>query len=150
MRNETNCHWRKTYRIDYLRCGDHERRYNWGVMLDRLVLADFSPLSNMQKAAEPDFKLMSEAWGIISKRYVDRQALQAKKLTYGAISGMVNSLGDTGHSTFLSPEMLSYRVSFLKGQFQWHWGTNQNQGRPYRNPGADGRFSGSTGRSPLR
>ncbi|MFZ0946289.1 MAG: S41 family peptidase [Syntrophobacteraceae bacterium] len=88
-----------------------------GVMLDRLVLADFSPLSNMQKAAEPDFKLMSEAWGIISKRYVDRQALQAKKLTYGAISGMVNSLGDTGHSTFLSPEMLAIESHFLKGNF---------------------------------
>jgi len=30
-----------------------------GVMLDRLVLADFVPLQNMQKAAEADFKLTS-------------------------------------------------------------------------------------------
>ena len=88
-----------------------------GVMLDRLVLADFVPLQNVQKAAEPDFKLMSEAWGIISKKYVDRQAVQPQNLTYGAISGMVNALGDTGHSTFLSPEMLGIESHFLQGNF---------------------------------
>ena len=88
-----------------------------GVMLDRLVLADFVPLRNMQKTVEPDFKLMSQAWSIISKKYVDRQAVQAQKLTYGAISGMVNALGDTGHSTFLSPKMLSMESHFLEGNF---------------------------------
>ena len=88
-----------------------------GVMLDRLVLADFASLNSMQKPAEPNFNLISEAWGIISKKYVDRQAIQAQKLTYGAISGMVNSLGDTGHSTFLSPEMLAIESHFLKGNF---------------------------------
>src|SRR5208337_2525480 len=88
-----------------------------GVMLDRLVLADFVPLRNMQKEAEPDFKLISEAWNIISKKYVDRQAVQPQKLTYGAISGMVNALGDTGHSAFLSHEMLSIESHFLQGNF---------------------------------
>jgi carboxyl-terminal processing protease len=88
-----------------------------GVILDRLVLADFVPARNMQKAAEPDFKLISEAWNIISKKYVDLQAVQPQKLTYGAISGMVNALGDTGHSTFLSPEMLSIESHFLQGNF---------------------------------
>jgi carboxyl-terminal processing protease len=88
-----------------------------GVMLDRLVLADFVPARNIQKAPEPDFKLISEAWNIISKNYVDRQAVQPQKLTYGAISGMVNALGDTGHSSFLSPEMLSIESQFLQGNF---------------------------------
>ena len=88
-----------------------------GVMLDRLVLADFVALRNMQKTAEPDFKLISEAWSIISKKYVDHQAVQPQKLTYGAISGMVNALGDTGHSTFLSPELLSIESHFLQGNF---------------------------------
>ena len=88
-----------------------------GVMLDRLVLADFVPLRNMQKTAEPDFKLISEAWSIISKKYVDHQAVQPQKLTYGAISGMVNALGDTGHSTFLSPELLNIESHYLQGNF---------------------------------
>jgi len=88
-----------------------------GVMLDRLVLADFVPAKYLQKAAQPDFKLISEAWNIISKRYVDHQAVQSQKLTYSAISGMVNALGDTGHSTFLSPDMLSIESHFLQGNF---------------------------------
>lgn len=86
-----------------------------GVMIDRLVLAEFVPFRHAGPAAEPDFKLVSEAWNTISKRYVDREALQSKKLTYGAISGMVNALGDTGHSTFLSPEMLGIESHFLQG-----------------------------------
>lgn len=86
-----------------------------GVMIDRLVLAEFVPFTHAGPAAEPDFKLVSEAWNTISKRYVDREALQSKKLTYGAISGMVNALGDTGHSTFLSPEMLGIESHFLQG-----------------------------------
>ena len=88
-----------------------------GVMLDRLVLADFVPLRNVQKSDDLDFKLISEAWSIIAKKYVDHQAVQRKKLTYGAISGMVSALGDTGHSTFLNPEMLSIEAHYLQGNF---------------------------------
>ncbi len=88
-----------------------------GVMLDRLVLADSVPAKYLQNAAQPDFKLISEAWNIISRRYVDHQAVQPQKLTYSAISGMVNALGDTGHSSFLSPDMLSIESHFLQGNF---------------------------------
>ncbi|SPF49212.1 Carboxyl-terminal protease [Syntrophobacter sp. SbD1] len=84
-----------------------------GAMLDRLVLADLALSGNSQ--AGPDFSLISEAWDVISKRYVDRQAVQSQKLTYGAISGMVNALGDTGHSTFLNPRMLNIENHFLEG-----------------------------------
>lgn len=86
-----------------------------GVMLDRLVLADFVPSMNVQHAVGPDFRLISEAWDLISTRYVDHQAVQPQKLTYGAIAGIVNALGDTGHSAFLSPEMLSMESHFLQG-----------------------------------
>jgi len=85
-----------------------------GVALDRLVAAQFA---FPKQTVEPDFKLISEASAIISKEYVDRQAVQTQKLTYGAISGMVNALGDTGHSTFLNPEMLSIESHFLQGNF---------------------------------
>ncbi len=88
-----------------------------GVILDRMVLADSVGSKNVQRAAEPDYKLISEAWNIISKSYVDRQAVQPQKLTYGAISGMVNALGDTGHSTFLNPEMLRIESHYLQGNF---------------------------------
>ena len=85
-----------------------------GIVQDRMVLAESSA---SRKAGEPDFKLISEAWDIISRHYVDQKAVQAQKLTYGAVSGMVNSLGDTGHSSFLNPEMLNIESHFLQGNF---------------------------------
>lgn len=86
-----------------------------GVVLDRMVFARLLPSSDTP--APPDFKLMAEAWNIIAKDYVERQEVQSKKLTYGAIGGMVNSLGDTGHSTFLSPDMVPLAKHFLEGSF---------------------------------
>jgi carboxyl-terminal processing protease len=65
-----------------------------------------------------DFQLMVEAWNTIQRHYVDRAALQPKKLTYGAISGMVDSLGDTGHSTFLTPKMITQERDFQKNRFE--------------------------------
>jgi carboxyl-terminal processing protease len=62
--------------------------------------------------------LMTEAWNIIQKDYVDRSAVQPERMTYGAIGGMVDSLGDTGHSTFLSPEMVKEEQNFTQGQFE--------------------------------
>jgi carboxyl-terminal processing protease len=64
----------------------------------------------------PDFGLMREAWNEIEEHYVQRSAVKPTTLTYGAISGMVDALGDTGHSTFLSPAM----VKELKETQQGH------------------------------
>jgi carboxyl-terminal processing protease len=51
------------------------------------------------------FRLMTEAWDTIQQVYVDRSALVPTQLAYGAIRGMVDALGDTGHSRFLTPAM---------------------------------------------
>jgi carboxyl-terminal processing protease len=72
-----------------------------GVLFDRWVLMAFVP-SN----AVSDFRLMAEAWNTIERYYVDRSAVKSENLTYGAISGMVDALGDTGHSVFLTPGMV--------------------------------------------
>ncbi len=68
-------------------------------------------------ASGPDFKLMDEAWDIISKEYVEHGDVQPQKLTYGAITGMVNALGDTGHSSFLTPDMVPLAQHFIEGSF---------------------------------
>ena len=59
---------------------------------------------------------MSQAWNTIERYYVDRAAVQPKALTFGAISGMVEALGDTGHSVFLSPEMVKQLGVAERGQ----------------------------------
>ncbi len=80
-----------------------------GVALDRVAALGFGSLN-----AAADFHLIQEAWKIIQDVYVDRAAVQPQAMTYGAISGMVDALGDTGHSRFLTPEM----VKALRNQQQ--------------------------------
>jgi carboxyl-terminal processing protease len=67
---------------------------------------------------EPDFKLMAQAWNTIQSQYVNRSSLQSEELTYGAISGMVDALGDTGHSTFLTPAMVKDLKNMERGEFK--------------------------------
>jgi carboxyl-terminal processing protease len=67
---------------------------------------------------EPDFKLMAQAWNTIQSQYVNRSTIQSEELTYGAISGMVDSLGDTGHSTFLTPAMVKDLKNMERGEFK--------------------------------
>lgn len=66
----------------------------------------------------PDYALMAEAWKLMNREYVDRAALKPEELTYGAIAGMVDALGDTEHSTFLTPEMVKNLKSTERGEFK--------------------------------
>jgi carboxyl-terminal processing protease len=77
-----------------------------------------APAATVSAQAAPDFKLIEEAWNRINSTYVDRSTLQSEALTYGAISGMVNALGDTGHSVFLTPEMRKAQSQQMQGSFE--------------------------------
>ena len=89
-----------------------------GIVLDRQVVAEYMPPDNVQADATANFRLMAEAWNTIYQSYVDRPAVRAQALTYGSIGGMVDALGDTGHSRFLSPEMVQEQHNFTQGQFE--------------------------------
>jgi len=89
-----------------------------GIMLDRRVLTTYAAPANASSNGAPDLRLLTEAWNTIQKSYVDHAAAQPEQLTYGAISGMVDALGDTGHSRFLTPDMLKAENNFTQGQFE--------------------------------
>ena len=78
----------------------------------------FIPSDKIPEAAKDDFGLMAEAWNAINARYVDRPSIKPTDMTYAAISGMVDSLGDTGHSTFLSPQMLKQEQEYTSGSYK--------------------------------
>ena len=84
-----------------------------GVLLERNVLAA-TPLPN----TTADFQLIDEAWQTVLRHYVDRTAVTDQRLTYGAISGLIDGLGDTGHSRFLSPEMVQEQRNYTTGTFE--------------------------------
>ena len=77
-----------------------------------------TPSDTIPASASPDFRLMAEAWNTIERVYVDRDAVKPKQMIYGAISGMVDSLGDTGHSRFLSPDMMKQERNLTKGELE--------------------------------
>jgi len=93
-----------------------------GIFVEREVLSRVGSLIPNTGAPavdeEIDMGLINEAWETINRIYVDREAVKGRELTYGAISGMVDALGDTGHSRFLSPEMVQAENSFTEGHME--------------------------------
>ena len=98
-----------------------ERNVKWRfglVVLLGIALGWLGPMGCASAKKEPDYRLMTEAWNTIQREYVGRAALDPNQLTYGAINGMVDSLGDTGHSTFLTPQMVKELRRMETGQFK--------------------------------
>ncbi|TMC22617.1 MAG: S41 family peptidase [Chloroflexi bacterium] len=62
-------------------------------------------------------QLFQQAWTTIDQRYVDRNAVDYKKMSYAAIQAMVSSLKDTGHTRFLTPEQVQEENQQLSGKF---------------------------------
>jgi carboxyl-terminal processing protease len=90
-----------------------------GVVVDRLVQPPVKTETISVPAGSADnFQLMVDAWNLIHQNYVDQSAVNDNTLTYGAVSGMVDSLGDTGHSRFLSPDMVKSEQQFTNGSFE--------------------------------
>ena len=86
-----------------------------GVAAERMGFLGGTAAADTNPAA---FDLLREARALIDEHYVDRDAIQDRMLEYGAISGMVDALGDTGHSRFMSPEILDAERQSLSGEFE--------------------------------
>jgi carboxyl-terminal processing protease len=89
-----------------------------GILLDHQGLVAFAPSPTGATETAPNWRLLAEVWHTIQRFYVDRSAVQPHRLTYGAINGMVDALGDTGHSSFLTPEIVDLVRSVTEGQFE--------------------------------
>ncbi len=63
------------------------------------------------------FGLINQAWDILHTKYVGASQLDDTKLVYGAIDGMTQAVGDTGHTSFLTPEERAARASDLSGSY---------------------------------
>lgn len=65
----------------------------------------------------PEFAVFWQVWNIVQNRFVDREALKPTNLTYGAINGLINALGDEGHTRFLTPEEMKQQETNMSGKF---------------------------------
>lgn len=64
-----------------------------------------------------DFSLFWDVWDRLNRSYIDKKALVPKTMFYGAISGMVASLGDP-YTVFLPPEQNKEAKDDLSGKFE--------------------------------
>jgi carboxyl-terminal processing protease len=61
--------------------------------------------------------LYAEALDVVRNNYVDQEDIDSKKETYGAIRGMLKTLGDDGHTRFLTPEEREQNDQSLSGTY---------------------------------
>ncbi|MFC1790450.1 S41 family peptidase [Patescibacteria group bacterium] len=71
-----------------------------------------SPMGGQQL----DFSLFWEVWDRLESTYLGKESLSSQDMVYGAISGLVASLGDP-YSVFLTPEQNSQAGEDLAGSF---------------------------------
>lgn len=63
-----------------------------------------------------DFSLFWDTWSAIQKKHVDRKELNPQQMVYGAIAGLVKSLGDP-YSVFMEPDESKQFLDDISGSF---------------------------------
>lgn len=72
--------------------------------------------SIVRAADQPaEFDVFWQVWNLVQRNFVDREAIDPARLTYGAIKGMVEALGDEGHTTFLTPTEAEQQRTSISG-----------------------------------
>jgi carboxyl-terminal processing protease len=73
--------------------------------------------ATLDKKDRESVALYAEALDVVRNNYVDQQSIHSKKETYGAIRGMLGTLGDSGHTRFLTPEERKQNDQSLSGTY---------------------------------
>jgi carboxyl-terminal processing protease len=71
---------------------------------------------NVDVKLPADFNVLSEAWRALNDNYVDKSKLDPKKLSEGAVRGMMQSLDQ--FSSYADPETHKLEMSNLEGKFE--------------------------------
>ncbi len=115
--------------------GDHPaRRFHWisrfalvlalvtvfsaGVVAGRSPSVSTGGASQSEEAfADQDgYQTLEDTWDLVSSQYVDFANVDPDDLFWGASSGLVDGLGDTGHSRFLNPTQAIDFIESTQGQ----------------------------------
>lgn len=71
---------------------------------------------DMGKVKNVDFSLFWKVWNDLSAKYVDKSQLDTQKMVYGAIGGMVDSIGDP-YTVFFEPTKAKEFAQEISGAF---------------------------------
>ncbi|OGN00467.1 MAG: hypothetical protein A3B91_04470 [Candidatus Yanofskybacteria bacterium RIFCSPHIGHO2_02_FULL_41_29] len=96
--------------------------FGGGVLVVQHKLADSLPVvrelinRDLGKPEELDFALFWQVWEALNGKYVDPKKLDMQEMLYGAIEGMVNSIGDP-YTVFFEPIISTKFQEEISGSF---------------------------------
>lgn len=88
--------------------------FGGGVAFDRFALK--GAIQTEPADAQASFGVFWEAWHLVEANFVDQSVVTPENLTHGAITGMLEALGDTGHTRFLSASDRQTEADNLAGK----------------------------------
>ena len=86
-----------------------------GMLVERLIVQESEAAT--VTAGGPDVSQFSEAIELVEDHYVDQAAINPDKLLEGGIDGMLATLGDTGHTRYLTAEETQAETEGLSGGY---------------------------------
>ncbi len=90
-----------------------------GIVFERYLLAGAPGTAETTgETTGLDAALLDEARRVIQDNFVDREAATDERLQTGALTGMVDILGDIGHSRFMTPSMVEEQANYIAGEFE--------------------------------
>jgi carboxyl-terminal processing protease len=95
------------------------RRFLWALSVAAALTTGvfFDQWELNRRMPDPEFRLITDAWDTIQHHYVNHDALKNAELARGAVQGMVESLGDNGHTAFLNPETSRHTDRAMEADF---------------------------------
>ncbi|MCX6791185.1 MAG: S41 family peptidase [Candidatus Gribaldobacteria bacterium] len=73
--------------------------------------------SRVNSTSTVDFSIFWETWNQLEKNYLNKDKIDYQKMVYGAIEGMVNSVGDP-YTVFFTPTQAQDFKSELSGEYE--------------------------------
>lgn len=64
-----------------------------------------------------EFEIVTQAWQLLQQDYIDKDKLDPKKLSQGAVRGMLEALDDP-YSAYVEPEIRQLEASEFEGKFE--------------------------------
>ncbi|HKZ34252.1 MAG TPA: S41 family peptidase, partial [Patescibacteria group bacterium] len=96
------------------RVGHYDITLQWQKYNPQLSVVNKEPPPSYQ---EVDFQQFWDTWDAMTRLYLDKSKLNPQKMVYGAISGMVRSVGDP-YTVFLDPEQNKEFEQDINGTYE--------------------------------
>jgi len=87
-----------------------------GILFLGLTVGDSRSSSDKKQEMYEDLRLFTQALSLVQSQYVDIDKVESKDLIYGAIKGLLESLGDP-HTRFMTPELYKEMKVETEGEF---------------------------------